>query len=29
MIVGYVDEYEDLLENKRIRYNEEWKGKEY
>ncbi|MFL2592214.1 MAG: DNA-directed RNA polymerase subunit beta' [Flavobacteriaceae bacterium] len=23
MIVGYVDEYEDLLENKRIRYNEE------
>jgi hypothetical protein len=29
MIVGYVDEYEDLLENKRIRYNEEWKNKEY
>ncbi len=23
MIVGYVDEYEDLLENKRIRFNEE------
>ena len=23
MIVGYVDEYEDLLEHKRIRYNEE------
>tara|TARA_B100000989_G_scaffold282386_1_gene247407 strand:+ start:988 stop:5280 length:4293 start_codon:yes stop_codon:yes gene_type:complete len=23
IIVGYVDEYEDLLENKRIRYNEE------
>ena len=29
MIVGYVDEYEDLLENKRIRYNEEWKDKKY
>ncbi len=23
MIVGYVDEYQDMLENKRIRYNEE------
>ena len=23
IIVGYVDEYEDLLESKRIRFNEE------
>ena len=29
VIVGYVDEYEDLLEHKKIRYNEEWKDKEY
>jgi hypothetical protein len=27
--VGYVDEYEDLLEHKKIRYNEEWKDKEH
>ena len=29
MIVGYVDEYKDMLENKRIRYNEEWKVKKH
>ena len=29
VIVGYVDEYEDLLEHKKIRYNEEWKDKEH
>ncbi len=29
VIVGYVDEYEDLLEHKKIRYNEEWKNKEH
>ena len=29
MIVGYVDEYKDMLEDKRIRYNEEWKDKKH